>query len=569
MANQATVDVVILDADADERRLLGKLLAQAGVAHAEVGCVAEGRNLIRRHQPKVVLCEYELPDGRADELCAWLRQDHQLAGTYCVVISASADCLPTRELLDRGADDFVSKLSGRQEVIARVRTGMRIRAMHERLLRASITDGLTGLFNHDHFNRLLESEVSRSRRFGHPLALIMIDLDYFKAINDNFGHLAGNTTLGAVAGVLRKCVRDVDTLARFGGEEFAVIVPEATCSDAVSVAERIRSTLAQGVCVDALHGHAVTASFGLADSDDSRVNSAADLISLADRALYVAKRRGRDQVVTALELNDGTEITAQLEVDEVDRLRRQVAALSIKTRDVYVQSVAALLQALDEKDPYTARHAVNVAHYGGRIAEQLGCSRGLVKAVQNAGLLHDIGKIGIPGRILMKRSPLTSLERRVIEQVPLIGTRIVDHLRILEAEVQIIRHQREYYDGSGLPNGLKGSHIPIGARILLVADAFDAMTTDRIYRARKPIEDALSEMQSLAGAQFDPRAVTALKQLVHGERKDFDQRIDDTVAALRTGTDFPSDPHAGTPDGVGKEAPSEAAAGAATTLHRP
>jgi HD-GYP domain-containing protein (c-di-GMP phosphodiesterase class II) len=137
----------------------------------------------------------------------------------------------------------------------------------------------------------------------------------------------------------------------------------------------------------------------------------------------------------------------------------------------------------------------------------------------------------------MKRGPLTPLEQMVLEQVPLIGTRIVDHLRILEAEIQIIRHQREHFDGSGFPAGLQGNQIPIGSRILLVADAFDAMTTDRVYRPRRTIDEAMSEIKSLAGSQFDPRVVTALRQVLEQRRATWEQRIEETVHAMRLPSD--------------------------------
>ncbi|MCH8146936.1 MAG: HD-GYP domain-containing protein [Planctomycetes bacterium] len=267
--------------------------------------------------------------------------------------------------------------------------------------------------------------------------------------------------------------------------------------------------------------------------DDPRVISSADLVDLADRALYSAKHQGRDQVSCSYELDEMADVTATIQSDEIDWLRRRLTALSVRAKDVYMQSVAALLQTLDEKDPYTARHSINVAYYAQQLAEQMGCSQATIKSVCNAALLHDIGKVGVPDRILNKREPLTDVERMVLGQVPLIGTRIVDHLRILESEQQIIRHQREHFDGSGLPSGLKGTKIPIGARILLVADAFDAMTTDRAYRRRRAIDEVVEELHRLAGKQFDPRAVTAHRQCLNTFRSDWENRIDETVRELQ------------------------------------
>jgi HD-GYP domain-containing protein (c-di-GMP phosphodiesterase class II) len=200
---------------------------------------------------------------------------------------------------------------------------------------------------------------------------------------------------------------------------------------------------------------------------------------------------------------------------------------------VYIQSIGSLVQALEEKDPYTARHSLNVSYYTEQITRHMGCGEALVTSIRNAALLHDIGKVGIPDRILMKPSVLSPSEKIVMQQVPLISTRIIDHLRILESEMQIIRHQREYFDGSGHPAGLKGEQIPIGSRILLAADAFDAMTTDRAYRPMTSMEAALEELERFAAVQFDPRVVTALRQLAVQNRRTWQNRIDETVRALR------------------------------------
>ncbi len=537
MTQLGPTDICVIEDDPDQRRLLVAFLEREGFSVSATPDLMSAVECLRRSPPKVVLCDYELPDGEGSELSLLLRQNPEQTDCYLILMSASDRCdLPTA-MVTAGTDDYLVKPVNRQELSARVRVGVRMWTMHNQLRQAAITDGLTGLYNHDHFNRLLEAEMGRSRRYGHPLAIMMMDLDFFKAINDTFGHLAGNATLEEVARILREGVRDVDVATRFGGDEFAILLPEARTPDALQVAERIRVAIRASLRVEAVKDHVVTASFGIADSDDPRVKNAASLVDLADRALYEAKRRGRDQIACGCDVGEGVELTEAIQADEVERLRRRLTALSVRTKDVYMQSVESLLQALDEKDPYTARHSVNVAFYAQQIAEQVGCSRTIAKSVCNAALLHDIGKVGIPDRILMKRSALTSLERMVVDQVPLIGTRIVEHLRILETEVQIIRHQREHFDGSGLPSGLRGDQIPIGSQILLVADAFDAMTTDRVYRRRRGIDDVVAEIVSLSGKQFSPRAVTALRQILDRDRMFWKQRIDETIQAMRLPSD--------------------------------
>ncbi len=526
-------DVGIVADDADQLRLIEHILAGAGFSVALAEDPRRGLDFCHQARPKVVVCDSDLPGTTGIQFCKELRKQPELAGTYFLLMSADVRQDSLTEALDSGADDFLAKPVDHESLVVRVRVGLRIWTLHEQLRRAATRDSLTGLLNHDAFHRTLATEMSRARRFGRPLTLIMLDLDFFKAVNDTFGHPVGNATLESVAQLLRDSVRECDIIGRLGGEEFAILLPEASAPDALQAAERLRLSVRESLRIPDLRDHVLTVSVGVADSEDPRATSAAQLVDLADRALYLAKRRGRDQVVRACELEDGLDWTKELRTDEIEALRRRLAVLSARAKDVYVQSVASLLQALNEKDPFTARHALNVAFYAQQIAEQMGCTPGTVRSVYNAALLHDVGKVGVPDRILMKSTPLTRTERMVIDQVPSIGTRIVDHLRILEAEVQIIRHQHEYYDGSGQPLGLRGNQIPIGSRILLVADAFDAMTTDRIYRQRKPVDEVLGEIQRVSGRQFDPEVVEALQRVLDRNRRVWDQRIADTVRAMR------------------------------------
>ena len=527
-------DVALIGGDAGRRARLRGWLEQAGFRVARVEGGAEDPERLLAQHPKVVLVDYDLADGDGISFCEEVRRNPEHACTYLVLVTA-----PDRDELKslaiaRGVDDYLTPPNDAFDVVSRVRVGAAMWALRHKLRSAAITDGLTGLYNHDYLNRVLETEMSRSRRYGHCLAFIMVDVDHFKTINDTYGHLVGNTVLEQISLALKESVRDVDTVARFGGEEFAVVLPEARSSDAVVVAERMRMAVQQTVYTKELRGYRVTASFGVADSDDPRFSTAADLVDLADRAMYLAKRQGRDRVVCASELAECRSDAGDdcIQVDEVEALRRRVAALSAAAKEAYLQSLSSLLQALDEKDPHSARHSRNAALYAERVARAMGCSKGLIKSVRNAALLHDIGKVGVPDRILLKPESLGAMEQMLMDQVPAVSTRIVDHLHILESEVQIIRHQREHYDGSGIPAQLRGDQIPIGSRILMVVDAFDAMTTDRVYRERMSVEEAVDELVRYSGKQFDPKVVAALRSALISEQVMWEARIAETVQML-------------------------------------
>ena len=527
-------DVFVAERCSNARGLLVQVLAQAGFScHSAANGTSAWKEIARR-SPRVILAAWDLPGITGPELCRRVREHADLADTFFILMTDEQEGRSRADALRYGADDYLRTPVNRDELLLRMRVARRLSTMQENLRQAAYTDALTGLFNHDHLNRILEGEMSRARRYGSPLSFVMIDLDCFKAVNDTYGHLAGNQVLVQVAACLRSTVREVDSISRFGGDEFAIVTPESPLNAATLLAERIRATLSERVRIEGVHGFRLTASLGVCSTDDPRVKSAADLVNLADLAMYIAKRTGRNRVATVLEVPDEPQTPESLiETKEVQSLRRRVAALSEQTKQVYVQSIASLIQALDEKDPYTARHSQNVSLIAERLARSLGCSEGAVVAVKNAALLHDIGKVGVPDRILMKPADLSSLELAVMKQVPLISARIVDPLRILESERQIIRHQREHYDGSGLPDGLRGTDIPVGARILLVADAFDAMTTDRVYRSRRSVNAALADLRRHAGTQFDPDVVDAISRLVAADRSWWENRIRATDA------DFP------------------------------
>ncbi len=510
---------------------MSRILTDAGYRCVTASDGRRGWEKIKQHKPKVVVSDWCMPGMDGLELCEKLRSTPELAQTFFLMATSKTDADARRQALESFADDYVYKPIDRSFLLARVRVGIRMWDATEQLREAAITDGLTGLYNHDYLNTVVDREVNRARRYGGNLAFIMLDLDFFKAVNDTYGHLAGNATLVEIARILNQNVREFDTAARFGGEEFAIVAPEATLEDAVAISQRIRLAIADTLQVPDLHGHHVTASLGIATVGDTRVRTPADLIDLADRALYVAKRDGRNRVVTANDITDDQPTSVGTE--EVETLRKRVAVMYVQAKEVYVQSVSSLVQALEEKDPFTAKHSLNVAHYSEKLARELGLSESLVTTIRNAGLLHDVGKVGIPDRVLMKPTGLTDVEIMVMQQLPIISVRILDHLRILESEIHIIRHQREYIDGTGFPSGLKGEQIPIGSRIVLVANAFDAMTTDRVYRPCRTVDEALVELKAVAGTQFDPRIVDAMVKIASEDGDSVRERIRSTAEALR------------------------------------
>ncbi len=350
------------------------------------------------------------------------------------------------------------------------------------------TDGLTKLYNHRHFHERLEQEIARGSRFGTIFSLILIDVDLFKAYNDTYGHLAGDEVLRKIGRCVETSIRKIDMGFRYGGEEFAVILPETRLEDAYKVAERIRKTIESNASTAIVP---ITASLGIATWPiDGMMKE--EIIARADEALYNAKQTGRNRTCMS------TDVTkSEAPVLDVG-LEAKAGALSI---------TYALAATVDAKDHHTYGHSRKVSHYAVALAEAINLPQDKISTVRAAGLLHDIGKIGIPDPILNKAGPLTGEEWESVKAHPKLGVEILRHVLDLMNCLPAIAHHHEHLDGRGYPDGLKGSDIPLEARILSIADAYDAMTSARAYREQLSPQQALEELRRCAGTQFDPELV--------------------------------------------------------------
>ncbi len=357
-----------------------------------------------------------------------------------------------------------------------------------RLADQAATDPLTGLANHRRFHERLRTQAAAARDAGGDLAVVMIDLDRFSDVNATFGHQVGDEVLAETARRLAREARVGETVARVGGEEFSWILPNTDGLNAWRAAERARRAIAAtpfagGVGI-------VTASAGVADL--AQASDADELLRLADGALYWAKASGRN-----LTLRYSPEVVRELSVSErAERLARSQAVTALR----------ALARAVDAKDPSTARHAERVATLAVAIAREIGWGDERLQLLEEAALLHDVGKIGVPDALLFKSGKLTQEERRSVEAHAGLGAEIVSD--ILSAEqVTWIRAHHERWDGGGYPDALQGDDIPDGARIISVADAWDAMTSIRTYGSSRPWSAAREEILAHRGAQFAPEVV--------------------------------------------------------------
>lgn len=382
--------------------------------------------------------------------------------------------------------------------------------LFERVKMESITDGLTGIYNHRYFQEQLEIEIKKAVRADRTLALLMADLDNFKIFNDINGHVLGDEALRNVAAIIKGGLRTEDLVARYGGEEFVIVLPEVDAPRAAVVAERVRQRV-EGFPFQTRPeaGTRLTLSIGVAVFPYD-AHSRELLVKRADQALYLAKRAGRNQVF--LFGREGLTL-GELSPEE---LVKQELSLGI---------IHALAAAVDAKDSYTYRHSEAVSKFASGLARKLGLSEEETALLKMAGLVHDIGKIGIANEVLNKPGRLSPEEMELIKEHPRIGCNILRHVPSLHPVLPAVLHHHELYDGSGYPCGLKEDDIPLGARVLCLADAFHAMISDRPYRPALSQTRAVEELKSNAGQQFDPGLVATFisilaEPMVQGEQSE-------------------------------------------------
>jgi diguanylate cyclase (GGDEF)-like protein len=362
------------------------------------------------------------------------------------------------------------------------------RSTHKALdaIRLALTDPLTGLGNHRHFHERLQRELAQADEHSGMVSLCFLDIDDFKRVNDQFGHPAGDRVLSQVAARLRQGGESF----RLGGDEFAVLLvgmdEQLALATTQSIVQRIADT-------ELGKAGAITVSAGVA-TFPQHGRERDSLIRLADGALYWAKEHGKNQVRLA-----------RADVAELSEFRRVASGVD---RIARFRAAASLARAVDSRDAYTGSHSERVATLAAKVAAQLGLPAEEIELTRLAGSLHDLGKLAIPEEILRKPAALSDAERLVLERHPQIGYRMLESLGVDPIAYWVLHHH-ERWDGSGYPDGLAEGRIPLGARIIFVSDAFDAMTSDRLYRESLSYEDAISEVERCSGSQFDPDVVNA------------------------------------------------------------
>jgi diguanylate cyclase (GGDEF)-like protein/PAS domain S-box-containing protein len=430
----------------------------------------------------------------------------------------------------------------------------------ERLHNLALRDPMTGLRNQGEFRDALESEVSRAMRYGGSLGLVLFDIDGFARVNAEHGRAEGDRVLREVGDLLERESRRPDLAARLGADTFGMILPEIDAARSHYAAERIVSqvsdlgdieiSLSFGIAAFPYDGETAEDLLRAAEAELEQAKPDGDAggavspraearirrilgiareqlpLDLSQLSRFVSDRQVLNVVETELATDAPVVVPEPSVPDDQETMIRFVAALVDDTAHMErtadeqreaaaeITGIHALLAALEARDQYTGEHSRIVVALAQGVARELGLDEQQTLEVEQVAVLHDIGKVGIPDSILLKRGPLTDAEWQLMRQHPAVGERVVANTESLAHLASAIRAEHERYDGRGYPDGLAGDEIPIASRITLACDAYHAMTSDRPYRRSLTREQALAELRDNAGSQFDPTVVTALLKIV-------------------------------------------------------
>lgn len=418
----------------------------------------------------------------------------------------------------RGADtDITERKKAEQE---QERLNKELLKTNKKLKQLSLIDPSTGLYNHLHLERALEGEFHRAKRNAYPLSLIMLDIDYFKSINDVYGHEFGDLVLRQFAQQLKRMVRRYDIVFRFGGEEFIIVSPGIDREEALSLAQRLLNALNLYNFGDKKNSVKLKLSIAVVSYPEDRVSKEMDLVDLAEEIISKVKERGGNRVCSTEDTEAKGRAISKRTKEKIDVgiLKSKIDKLTKKANQGLVEAIFAFAKTIKLKDRYTGEHVEKTVYYATEVAKELSLSKGQIEFVKQAAVLHDLGKIGISERILLKKSKFTKKEFERIKSHPHIAADILRPIHALHNVIPLIFYHHERWDGKGYPGGIKGEDIPIGARIIAIADVYQALTSDRPYRKAYSKREAVKIIKKGSGTQFDPQVVNAFLEILKRER---------------------------------------------------
>lgn len=516
------ITMLILEDNESIRETLNDILSEEGYDITCVGMLALAKEEINKKPYNIALVDIDLPDGRGLELLPEIERLKR--ETMVIVMTGTSSLENSIFALNKGAFAYVQKPVNIDELKGYIKNAIDIqKTSHEdkdtmgKLKNLSLRDPHTGIYNYRYLIERLTSELTRARRYSSPLSVIMIDLDFFKAINDAYGHECGNQILKEFAEYLSGFVRNNDIVVRYGGEEFVIVLPEISKNEAILFAQRLLDDLAMHLFDPAGNKIKLKMSLGLSNfpEDGNDTGTVRGIIDLADKAVHNAKEGGGNRLYTfksTIKVSD--KLDGNVESADIDNVTRKLSKMMERTNQALIESLYAFAKKVKAKDYYEDAQFEDTVSMAVKIAKRLNLSDEMVENIKHAATLHDIGKIGVSKEILLKKGKLNEEEYEAVKRHPQMGAEIIKPIQFLKDLIPIILYHHDRYDGVGNPSGLKGKEIPLGARIIAVIDVYQALISDRPYRKAYNKKEALKIIKEGSAVQFDPDIVKVFLEAI-------------------------------------------------------
>ena len=510
------INILIVEDELEMREPLGDILREESYQVVTVENKTLAQKELKENLFNIVLTDLMLPDGSGLDLLEYIKKTNNEIAV--IVLTGFASLKTSIQAINAGAFSYIEKPLDIEEVKTVIKRALEVQKLSlenkmllEKLKDLSLKDSYTNLYNYRYFLERISSELKRARRHILPLSVIMIDVDHFKAINDVYGHTYGDIILKELAQCLSEFARGNDLVARYGGEEFMILLPDTNKEGALTFGKRLWKEIGNRTFDPEGRKMKIKVSLGVASYPEDSAGEEEDLLKLVDQALYEAKERGGNRVSTPKRLKRGKfeeNVIRKGGGEDVKRLKDKLFKLGTRANRASIEAVYAFARAIKVRDHYAIEHLERMTALSTAIGAKLRLSKKDREDLEHAVILHDIGKVGIDNQILNKKGELTPAEFKMVKKHPQIGAEIIREVHFFKSIIPLILYHHERFDGQGYPEGLKGGDIPLGARIIALADVYEALISDRSYRKAYSQEKALDIIKGKGkGRQFDPEIV--------------------------------------------------------------
>ncbi len=521
------IHVLVVDDDSSTRELLGEILNEDGCKTSGAESIATAKKeLANKKFYNVALIDLKLADGSGMELVKEVKRVNK--ETIVIILTGYASLESALSAMQEGVFAYFSKPLNIDELRLAIKKALEMQKLAldnknllNRLKAISLKDPLTGLYNYRYLRERLSLEFKRAKKYALPISILMIDLDYFKSINDIYGHRYGDAILQELGRTLQNNARSTDIVIRYGGAEFLIIMLDTNKEAAVKAGTNLLNNLLEHSFGKKNSRIKLKVSMGISSFPEDSVVTEVNFLDFADEALRNAKEKGGNRVSTlrSASKEELPDIVQDGGGENINKLKEKLLKLESKENQILLESIYAFAKTIAAKDYYTGEHAENMVSIASSIGDALQLPDKDIENLKHAATLHDLGKIGIPDNILQKKGKLSKKEFNIIKKHPKIGAEIIRSVHFLNEVVPSVLYHHERYDGLGYSTGLKGNEIPLGARIIAVADVYQALISDRPYRKAFSRKYALEIIKAGSGTHFDPEVVNAFVSLLEAKAK--------------------------------------------------